>query len=60
MQAMQMGAPLNLTDSGAIKFGIVGGSYENLLLDIPAAIIIGIVCGLLGACFIHFTIWSGA
>ena len=60
MQAMQMGAPLNLTDSGAIKFGVVAGSYENLLLDIPAAIIIGIICGLLGAYFIHFTIWSGA
>lgn len=48
-----------MTDSGAIKFGIVGSSYENVLLDIPAAIVIGIVCGLLGAFFIHFTCWSG-
>ena len=60
LQAMQTGAPLNLTDSGAIKFGIVAGSYENLPLDIVAAIIIGIICGLLGAGFINFTIWSGA
>jgi H+/Cl- antiporter ClcA len=30
------------------------------MLDLPAAVILGIVCGLMGAFFINFTIWSGA
>jgi chloride channel 7 len=58
LNSLQTGSPLSLTDSGAIKFGVVSSSYENTVLDMPAAIIIGAVCGLLGAAFIEFTRWS--
>jgi phosphate/sulfate permease len=54
-----VGSPLSLSDSGAVKFGAVNDIYQNTLLDIPAAIIIGGFCGLLGAFFIGFTIKSG-
>jgi len=54
-----MGSPLSLSDSGAVKFGSVNSDYENTLLDLPAAVLIGGVSGLLGAFFIGFTIKSG-
>jgi chloride channel 7 len=58
LNSLQTGSPLSLTDSGAIKFGVVSSSYENTVLDMPAAIVIGVICGLLGAAFIEFTRWS--
>ena len=49
------GKPLSLTDEGSLKFGKLEDS-ESSLLDIPAAVIIGGVCGLLGSLFIFVNI----
>lgn len=57
LNSLLMGSPLSLADSGAIKFGLES-TYENTILDMPAALIIGVICGLLGAFFINFTIKS--
>lgn len=48
-----------MSDSGAVKFGNVSENGENSMLDLPAALIIGIVCGLMGAAFISMSISMG-
>ena len=55
-QSLVTGSPLSLSDSGALKFGYIGSSGENSMLDLPAALIIGIIAGLLGALFINIAI----
>lgn len=59
LQSLSEGIPLSLSDSGAVKFGSVTQEGENSMLDLPAAVIIGIVTGLMGALFIHMTIVLG-
>ena len=49
------GEPISLTDSAALKFGKLEDT-ESSLLDLPAAIVIGAVCGLLGSFFIFVNI----
>lgn len=49
------GSTFSLNDTGALKFGKLDDE-ESSLLDIPAAIIIGVVCGLLGSFFIYVNI----
>lgn len=49
------GLTFSLDDTGALKFGSLDDA-ESSLLDIPAAIVIGIVCGLLGSFFIYVNI----
>lgn len=49
------GSTFTLNDTGALKFGKLDDE-ESSLLDIPAAIIIGVVCGLLGSFFIYVNI----
>lgn len=56
LQSLATGSPLSLSDSGALKFGYIGSSGENSMLDLPAALIIGIVAGLLGALFINIAV----
>lgn len=56
LESMYTGAPLSLSDSGSIKFGQVQNLSENTMLDLPAAIILGIICGLLGALFIYISV----
>ena len=53
--ALKTGSPFSLTDAATLKFGSLE-SEENTLLDIPAAIFIGGVCGCLGALFIYVNI----
>jgi H+/Cl- antiporter ClcA len=60
LQALASGRPLSLTsDSGAIKISAIEAVGENSMLDLPAAIIIGTFCGLLGAFFIYLTVTLG-
>jgi H+/Cl- antiporter ClcA len=60
LQALVSGKPLSLSsDSGAIKLSSIDALGSNSMLDLPAAIIIGIFCGLLGALFIHVTVTLG-
>ena len=59
LQSLSEGTPLSLSDSGAIKFGSVTEEGENTMLDLPAALIIGIICGLMGALFINVSIAMG-
>lgn len=49
------GSTFSLNDTGALKFGKLDDE-ESSLLDIPAAVIIGVVCGLLGSFFIYVNI----
>jgi chloride channel 7 len=49
------GATFSLEDTGALKFGKLADE-ESSLLDLPAAVIIGIVCALLGSFFIFVNI----
>ena len=44
-----------MTDAATLKFGYLEPE-ENSLLDIPAAIVIGAVCGCLGSFFIYVNI----
>ena len=53
--ALWNGSPFSLTDAATLKFGQLE-SEENTLLDIPAAVFIGGVCGCLGALFIHVNV----
>ena len=53
--ALKTGSPFSLTDAATLKFGYLEPE-ENSLLDIPAAIVIGAVCGCLGALFIYVNI----
>lgn len=54
--ALYEGSVVSLTDSAALKFGTLDDGNFNTFLDLPAAIIIGIVCGLLGAFFIYVNV----
>jgi H+/Cl- antiporter ClcA len=56
---MQEGAPLSITGGGVITFGNGGQYGQNSIFDLPAAIILGIVCGLLGAFFIGVSVRVG-
>lgn len=52
------GTTFSLSDTGAIKFGTLDNA-ESSLWDMPAAIVIGAVCGLLGSFFIFVNISLG-
>lgn len=56
LTSMYDGSPLSFSDSGAVKFGEVVSTDENSILDLPAAIILGVVAGLLGAFFIYVNV----
>ena len=49
------GSTFSLSDTGALKFGKLNDE-ESSLWDIPAAVVIGIVCGLLGSFFIFVNV----
>ena len=49
------GSTFSLSDTGALKFGKLNDE-ESSLWDIPAAVVIGIVCGLMGSFFIYVNI----
>ena len=52
------GGWFGVDDTGALKFGKLNDE-ESSLYDIPAAIVIGVVCGLLGSFFIFVNINLG-
>lgn len=52
------GSTFSLNDTGALKFGKLD-DQESSLLDLPAAVVIGVVCGLLGSFFIFVNINLG-
>ena len=56
--SLWFGTTFSLNDTGALKFGKLEDT-ESSLLDIPAAVVIGIVCGLLGSFFIFVNINLG-
>lgn len=58
MMSLQAGEKFSITDTGALKFGSLSDK-ESTLLDLPAAIVIGVVCGLLGSLFIYVNISLG-
>lgn len=49
------GSTFSLSDTGALKFGKLNDE-ESSLWDIPAAVVIGIICGLLGSFFIFVNV----
>ena len=52
------GSTFSLSDTGALKFGKLNDE-ESSLWDIPEAVVIGVVCGLLGSFFIFVNINLG-
>ena len=58
LYSLAIGSPLSMSDGAALKFGDVTQIGQNSILDLPAAIILGIVCGCLGALFINITVWN--
>jgi chloride channel 7 len=52
LTALKDGSPITLSDSAILKFGIVPQD-PSPFIELPGAIIIGLVCGLLGAIFVH-------
>jgi chloride channel 3/4/5 len=59
LESLASNSPLSLSDSGALKLGNLSFASENSMLDLPAGIILGIICGLLGALFIGVSIRLG-
>lgn len=55
LNSLWTGATFSLSDTGALKFGKLSDS-ESSLWDLPAAVVIGIVCGLMGSFFIYVNI----
>lgn len=53
--SLSQGHPLSLSDSSTLKLGNLSLGDVNAVLDIPAGIFLGVICGLLGALFI----WVG-
>jgi H+/Cl- antiporter ClcA len=53
------GSPLSLSDGCILKFSIISEENENALVDLPSAIIIGIITGLMGALFVHVSTGLG-
>lgn len=51
LTSLYLGSPFSLSDQATLKFGKLENE-ENNLLDIPAAIVIGSICGVLGSLFI--------
>lgn len=56
LESLSVGSPLSLSDSGSLKLGNLSLENENSILDLPAGIILGVICGLLGALFISVSI----
>ena len=56
LESLSFGSPLSLSDSGSLKLGNLSLENENSILDLPAGIILGVICGLLGALFISVSI----
>ena len=52
------GTTFSLNDTSALKFGTLNDD-ESSLLDIPAAVVLGIITGLLGSLFIYVNINLG-
>jgi chloride channel 7 len=59
LESLATNGPLSLSDSGSLKFGNVASNQENSMLDLPAGIILGAICGLMGALFIWVSIELG-
>jgi H+/Cl- antiporter ClcA len=56
LESLSVGSPLSLSDSGSLKLGNLSLQNENSILDLPAGVILGVICGLLGALFISVSI----
>lgn len=52
LQALDTGAPLSVADGSSLKFTAISNDEINLMFDMPCAIVLGIIGGLLGALFI--------
>jgi len=55
LESLSFGHPMSLSDSSTLKLGNLSLGDVNSVLDIPAGILLGVICGLLGALFI----WVG-
>jgi len=59
LESLASNSPLSLSDSGALKLGNLSFASENSIIDLPSGIILGVICGLLGALFIGVSIRLG-
>ena len=52
LQSLNTGAPLSISDGSSLKFTTITNADINLIFDIPCAVVLGVIGGLLGALFI--------
>jgi len=52
LNSLMFNAPLSINDSASLKFGKFDNEASSML-ELPASIIVGTICGLLGAFFIY-------
>ena len=58
LQSLFLGTPFSLSTSATLKFGHLLDE-ESTLLDIPAALAIGAICGMTGCFFIYVNVILG-
>ena len=49
--------PITLSDASVLKFGIMPEEHPIPIYELIGAVIIGLICGILGAILIRFQIW---
>jgi H+/Cl- antiporter ClcA len=58
LQSLFLGSPFSLSTSATLKFGHLLPE-ESTLLDIPAGLAIGAICGVIGSVFIYVNVVLG-
>lgn len=51
------GKPVTLSDASILKFGIMPEEHPIPIYELVGAVIIGLICGIMGAMFIRVQIW---
>ena len=52
LTSIREGQPVTLTDAAVLKFGLTAQEHKIPLYEMPGALLIGLVCGVLGAFFV--------
>ena len=57
LTSLYHGLPITLSDASVLKFGIMPEEHPIPIYELIGAVIIGLICGILGAILIRFQIW---
>jgi chloride channel 7 len=53
VQSLNTGSPLSVADGSSVKMTAISNDEINLMFDVPCAIVLGVIGGLLGALFVE-------